>query len=1531
MSIQKILLVDDKIDLLTSGSALFKNAGYDVFVALNGSEALAQLPLHEFAIIITDIVMPEMDGYSLCYAIRAGQCQQEVPIIMYSASFIRDHHQQYAYEVGADLFISKKEGNELLLQAAEKVLSRGRQSAIRIDDRLSAQDVSKRFTTWLIAKMESRNGLFSAAKDELLKHEGRFKALVENSYDLISMIDEEGRVIYQSPVAKRMLGYDNDEAIGLPALNFFHPDDQADVIARIKQVKEQPGIPVFRSNRMRHKDGHYIWTEGTTTNLLADPNVGAIVGNFREITDWKNAMDALKHNEQRLEAERSRISDLFEQAPSYICILAGPDHVYEMANPLYLQITGKKDIIGKTAVEVFPELIEQGFVALLDQIYNTGIPFSANEVFISIKNDETGEMVGHYMNFVYQPYRDSEGNVEGVFFFANLVTEQVLARRKIEQKEKYFRALVENAADIISLADSKGNLTYVSPSFEKVTGYTSSDIIGKSYTSFIHPDYVEESKSFFREILANPGVSVRRSGCFIHKDGSHIWLEGASINLINDENVGGVVSNLRDFTLRRQADEKIAHVSRLYSFLSHINQSIVHIDQREQLFEEACDVAYHIGKFKMAWIGILNKDVSTVDLVKGRGVPEEDLPLFSNAKYRDEGGVGYMVRTKTPFVCNLIEQHEGMKPWSRYAILRGLKSMMILPLRLNGEIIATFNLYADEQDFFDKQEIELLEEVANDISFALGVFEKEKLRKQMEAKLLHNELRFKQAQAIAHVGSWELDLQSNMFTWAEETCKIYGLPPDQNIFSYTVWLEFLHPDDKEEVLRKISTGMSALTSIAFNHRIVRKDGSIRHIFSEAHFDVNEYGVPIGLYGVGHDVTKAKEAEEKIINANRLYAFISQVNQTIVQVTNEEELFQAACKIAIEQGGFALAWISLPDMESRHLNVVAHCNANDSDIELLTATRFDDDGPIATVMTTGQMFVINDFQSGEVANGFKTYASIRGYRSCIVLPIRKGGKIIGAYNLVSVQPNLFDEEEIRLLNEITNDLSFALDVFEKEKHRKEMEDKVLKSESSLKRAQELAHFGSWDIDFISGKVTWSEETCRIYGIPVEERYMQSFESWIAHIHEDDVAEILKVTKESETTLAPCRFYHKIVRDNGDVRHVFSEAHYDIGKDGRPVGLRGVVHDISEAKEARESLARSEENLRMIMDIIPQSICAKNYDGRYVFVNKSYAKLYDTLPESIIGKNLKEVLFSENNIERILAENKEIISSGQLMMIPNDEFFDNNGNRKLFYTIKVPFTVAGTNEKAILSVSLDITEQKAAEFERSKIISDIVQRNKDLEQFSYIVSHNLRSPVANIMGLTDVLTDIDLDEETKKGLIGDLSVSTKKLDRVISDLNFILQVKHTESKQKEHVRLSEILRDIQLSVDNLIKSNDVQIHSDFGAVDELFTLKSYLYSILYNLVSNSIKYRQPDVPPVLEITSSFNGNRVFLCFKDNGLGIDMTKRKDEVFGLYKRFHSHVSGKGMGLFMVKTQVESLGGTIAIESEVNKGATFTIEFDVN
>ncbi len=172
------------------------------------------------------------------------------------------------------------------------------------------------------------------------------------------------------------------------------------------------------------------------------------------------------------------------------------------------------------------------------------------------------------------------------------------------------------------------------------------------------------------------------------------------------------------------------------------------------------------------------------------------------------------------------------------------------------------------------------------------------------------------------------------------------------------------------------------------------------------------------------------------------------------------------------------------------------------------------------------------------------------------------------------------------------------------------------------------------------------------------------------------------------------------------------------------------------------------------------------------------------------------------------------------------------------------------------------------------------------------------------------------------------ATANLDEVIRDLNQILQTKQSAEEKKERINLHALVYDVQESISDMIEKNGARIVTDFSNAPEIVSIPSFVRSIFHNLITNSIKYRRPDVPPLIQISSQKVGDCVRLLFSDNGVGIDMTSQGNKLFGLYKRFHPTLAeGKGMGLFMVKTQVESLGGEIRARSEVNVGTEFTID----
>ena len=249
----------------------------------------------------------------------------------------------------------------------------------------------------------------------------------------------------------------------------------------------------------------------------------------------------------------------------------------------------------------------------------------------------------------------------------------------------------------------------------------------------------------------------------------------------------------------------------------------------------------------------------------------------------------------------------------------------------------------------------------------------------------------------------------------------------------------------------------------------------------------------------------------------------------------------------------------------------------------------------------------------------------------------------------------------------------------------------------------------------------------------------------------------------------------------------------------------------------------------------------------------------------------------------------------------------------YTGK-PIAMSGTTQ--------DITKDVQANHQ-------IVQQNKELEHFIHIIAHNLRGPISNLLMLSKIYEwgkDESNDDIVKK-----IEHTTEKLDETIKDLNFSLSLKNATKEQFKEIDLQTVMEDLDGLLSEEIAKTKAKINTDFLAAPTILGLKSYMVNILYNLILNAIKYKAEDRPPVIHLATTRTDDHVVLTVSDNGIGIELTpEREKKIFDMYGRLSSASDGKGLGLYLVKTQVEAMNGKIEVSSVKEEGSTFTLYFDV-
>jgi PAS domain S-box-containing protein len=242
-----------------------------------------------------------------------------------------------------------------------------------------------------------------------------------------------------------------------------------------------------------------------------------------------------------------------------------------------------------------------------------------------------------------------------------------------------------------------------------------------------------------------------------------------------------------------------------------------------------------------------------------------------------------------------------------------------------------------------------------------------------------------------------------------------------------------------------------------------------------------------------------------------------------------------------------------------------------------------------------------------------------------------------------------------------------------------------------------------------------------------------------------------------------------------------------------------------------------------------------------------------------------------------------------------------------------------------IMIDITQSKEAENELNNSFEIVSEQNKRLLNFSYIVSHNLRSHTSNIASIVSFLENTDSQEE-KNEMLQLLKTVSNSLNETMLHLNEVINIRTNISLVLMPLNLNEYISTALNVLNEQISKNDISILSHVPLDTIINYNPAYLESILYNIISNSIRYRHPDRTAIIKISYHIENNLKFLEISDNGIGIDLIKNADKLFGMYKTFTTNSESKGIGLFITKNQIDAMGGTITVESEPNIGTTFKI-----
>lgn len=370
---------------------------------------------------------------------------------------------------------------------------------------------------------------------------------------------------------------------------------------------------------------------------------------------------------------------------------------------------------------------------------------------------------------------------------------------------------------------------------------------------------------------------------------------------------------------------------------------------------------------------------------------------------------------------------------------------------------------------------------------------------------------------------------------------------------------------------------------------------------------------------------------------------------------------------------------------------------------------------------------------------------------------------------------------------------------------------------------------------------------------------------------------------------------------------------------------VVNRMPESRKAAKTfqpMSNADFKYELFFELSPDLLCIAGFDGYFKKINPAVSKLLGYTMEELYARPINDFVYCAD--KRVTQNARDELTKSKPLFNFENRYVKKNGEIVWLSWTSLPVE----SDQLVFAIAKDITHTKKIEADRSSLLTNLSNINQDLKQLTYTTAHDLRSPVNNLLAVLDLLDISKINDFEANELITIVKLSGEYLKETLDNYVDALSEKHQELAKIEEVDLTMSVQNVLKSIRSLIESSKATINIDFTAINAVKFNKAYMDSVFLNLLTNAIKYSRPGISPVIQIKSEVADGKDRIIFSDNGLGFDMEKVKDKLFGLHQKFHNYRDSKGIGLYLVHNHITSLGGKISVESEINRGTTFTISF---
>jgi len=692
------------------------------------------------------------------------------------------------------------------------------------------------------------------ASEELLR------SVFENPAAGVALVGIDGRFQRVNQTLCQMVGYTAGELTRLTFRELTHAEDRHIGVDFLeKALAGGPQRAAF-TKRYIHRDGHAVWVHISTALTRGADGEPLFISYLQDISERLRTEESLRASEARFRA-------VIEQAPEAISMVRNGVVVY--VNAKFVEIYGYRDreaVIGRPLLEHWASEYHE-LISERRRRRSLGLAMSPEFEAVALRPDGSTFPVHAAVADVELP--------DGTAQIALLsdTTERTLAEEKVRLSEARLRSFFDLPLLGFAITSPEKGWLAVNDRLCEMLGYSREELLATTWAQLTHPEDLSANMVQFARMLAGEIDSYSLEKRYVRKGGEVIWASiAAGCVRKSDGSVDYLCTLLQDITARKKAELRVQQLNRMYAMLSDVNGMMMRERDPQRIFEAACRIAVEKGQFRGAWIGLPDETGRWLRPAAAAGVIDGYLE-FINIDLRDPvlagGPAGRCYLSGQCAICNDIATDPRFDPWRREALKRGYRSSGCAALKVEGKVVGIINLYANEPDVFDIEEVALIAELAGNIGLALEVSRREAARQAAEAGLHESEERFRQLAENMNQVFWMTDVAKGQMLYISPAYeKVWGRSLESLRAQPFTWLEAIHIEDRERV-RQAALTQQALGKYDETFRVVRPDGSVRWVRDRAFPVRSADGVVVRIVGTVEDITERRLLEEQLRQSQKM--------------------------------------------------------------------------------------------------------------------------------------------------------------------------------------------------------------------------------------------------------------------------------------------------------------------------------------------------------------------------------------------------------------------------------------------------------------------------------------------------------------------------------------------------------------------------------------------------------------------------------------------------------------------------------------